>query len=102
MRNYDTDLNDPTESVWRFTWGNAIPAPMIATGLRDTGLQFEVSEGRHVPKRGATTKSATITFQGTPRQAEALFRAIKAKPWAIEDMRVEAYQLAESAEVTFD
>lgn len=102
MRKYNWSLNDERESVWRFTWHDSISAQGIARDLRDTGLEFEVNQGYHVPKRGDTSLAATITFQGTPRQAEALFRAIMAKPWAgTSTMRVEAYKLAESAEVTF-
>lgn len=103
MRKYNATLNDERESVWKFTLRDAISAQGIAKDLRDTGLAFEVQQSYHVPKRGKTSLAATITFQGTPRQAEALFRAIMAKPWSgPKDMRVEAYKLAESAEVSFN
>lgn len=101
MQQYDSSMNDPSESVWRFTLRDSVSAEAIAKDLRDTGLTFEVTQGYHVPKRGKISWSATVTFQGTPRQAEALFRAIVAKPWGVEDMRVEAYPLSESAEVVF-
>lgn len=101
MQQYDSSLNAPGESVWKFTWRDAVRAETIAKDLQDTGLTFEVAQGYFVPKRGNVTWSATVTFQGTPRQAEALFRAIVAKPWNVADMRVEAYPLAESAEVVF-
>lgn len=93
MRQYTTEVMfDGGEKLWRFTWHNAERAEAIATSLQGTGLDFEVHQGYSVRDR-EWDYSATITFQGTPRQAEALFRAINAKSWDISEMRVEVHDI---------
>lgn len=79
------------ESVWKFTWTDAVRAEDIAMDLKGAGLDFDVNQGYSVRDRD-WTYSATITFRGNPRQAEALFNAIAARPWGIKNMTVEAYQ----------
>jgi hypothetical protein len=92
MRNYKTEINDPRESLWKFTWANAVRAEEIVMGLTGAGLDLEVTQGYAIRNR-EWNSSATVTFQGTPRQAESLFHAILAKPWNIDKIRVEAHEI---------
>lgn len=80
------------ERLWKFTWNDAVRAETIAMDLKDCGLDFEVIQGYAVRNRD-WTYSATVVFEGTAPQAEALFNAILAKPWAIQRIRVEAHDI---------
>lgn len=86
------------EGLWEFSWANAPRAEKIAMELEGVGLDFEVTQGYAVRDR-EWTYSATITFLGTPAQAESLFHAIQARPWDHDEVVV-TYHDIEGARVT--
>lgn len=92
MRQRETEIIDYDESLWKFSWANAPRAEKIAMELKGAGLDFDVHQGYAVRDR-EWTYSATVTFLGTPAQAESLYHAILAQPWDTDLLTVECHQI---------